>query len=119
MICLHAVPRAFAVGLGVDDHGIVFPVGDDVGPASQRSCPAAEFKSVLRLNLDFEAADFPVLDSFVDEAVWSSSHWARSKSGGLAGPVLVMGLEPDGPSAGVVAGEEEELDAWKILRLVA
>ena len=64
---LDGVAGAFVAGLGVDDDGFVFTVGNDVGPTGQRRRLAAEFKPVLRFDVHVVAADFPVSDAFVDE----------------------------------------------------
>ena len=53
--------------LRADDDGLVVPSGDKVGPAGQRCGLAAEFKSVLGVYVDVEAANFPVGDAFVEE----------------------------------------------------
>ena len=64
---LHGVAGTVVSGLGVDNDGFVFTVGDDVGLARQSCRPAAEFKPVLSLDVDVVAADFPVTDPLVDE----------------------------------------------------
>ena len=61
---LDGVVGVFVARLRVVDDGVVFTVGDDVGPARQRRGSAAEFKPVLRY--DVVAADFPVADTLVD-----------------------------------------------------
>ena len=64
---LGAAAGAVLAGLGVDDDGIVFPAGDDVGPAGQGCGSAVEFKPVLRLGVDVVATERPVGDAFVEE----------------------------------------------------
>ena len=64
---LNDVAGVLLAGLRVDDDGLVVPSGDKVGPAGQRCGLAAEFKSVLGLDVDVEAANFPVGNAFVQE----------------------------------------------------
>ena len=103
---LDGVAGAVVAGLGIDDDGFVFAVGDDVRPASQRRGLAAEFKPVLCFDVDLKAADRPVLDSLVDEGGVVEHPLGLVEVRWDAFPALVMGLEPDGPLAGVLTGEE-------------
>ncbi len=103
---LHGVAGAFLAGLGVDDDAVIFAVGDDVGPAGQRCRFAAEFKPVLSLDIDVEAADFPVGSALVEQCGMGEQPLCLVEVGRLPGPVPVVGLEPDGPFAGVLTGEQ-------------
>ena len=103
---MDGVAGAFVAGLGVDDGGFVFTVGDDVGLARQSCRPAAEFKPVLSLDVDVVGADFPVTDPLIDERGVVEQPLGPVEVRGLPGPVLVMGFVPDGPLAGVFARQE-------------
>ena len=73
---------------------------------SQRCGLAAEFKSVLGLDVDVEAANFPVGDAFVQERGVVQNPLGLVELGRGSGPALVMGLEPDGPFARVLASQQ-------------
>ena len=94
------------VSLGVDDNGFAWPVGDDVGPSGEGCGSAVELKPVLRLGVDAVAADCPVGDALVEERGVVEHPLGLVEVRRDAFPALVMGLEPDGPFAGVLAGEE-------------
>ena len=81
------------------------PAGDQVGPAGEGGGPAVEFKPVLRLGLDVVTTDGPVGDALVEEGGVVEHPLGLVEVRRDAFPALVMGLEPDGPLAGVLAGE--------------
>lgn len=102
---LNGVAGAVVASLGVDDDGLVFAVGDDVGSAGQGGGLAAELEPVLAFNVHLKPTDLPIPDSLVDEGGVFEHPLGLVEVGGLAGPVSVAGLEPNGPFAGVLAGQ--------------
>ena len=102
---LDGMAGAVVAGLGVDDDGVVFPSGDDVRSAGEGCGSAAEFKPVLSLDVDVVAADGPVGDAFVEQRGVVEHPLGLVEIGWDTFPTLVMCLEPDGPLAGVLAGE--------------
>ena len=100
---LDDVAGAFLAGLGVNDGGFIFPMGNDVRSPGQRGGPAAELRSVLDFAVDAEAADFPVSDALVEERGVVERPPGLAETRWLLGPVLVVRLEPHAPLAGVLA----------------
>ena len=67
---------------------------------------AAQPEGVLALDEDVVAVIFPFLPLLVQERRVAHQPLGLIEVRGLAGPFDVVGLEPDGPFAGVLAGEE-------------
>ena len=91
-------------GLDVDDDRLAVPLRDQVGLARQRCRPAVEFEAVLSLDVHIKATVLPVCFSLVEERGVVQHPLGLVELGRDLGPVLVMGLEPDGPLTGVLSG---------------
>ena len=103
---LDGVAGAFMTGLHVDDDRLTVPLRDQVGLARQHRCSAAELEAVLSLDVHIKATMLPVCFSLVEERGVVQPPLGLVELGRGSGPVLVMGLEPDGPLAGVLAGQQ-------------
>ena len=82
---------------------------EQVGLAGEGSGLSAEVEGVLVLNADVVASLGPLVSLLVEEARMVGKPVGLVEVGRLLGPALMVGFEPDGPLAGVLAGEQ----AWK------
>ena len=102
---LDGVAGAVVSRLGVDDDGVILSTGDDFRYAGEDRCPAVEFKRVLGLGVDGVTTEGPVGDALVEERGVVEHSLGLVEVRRDAFPALVMGLEPNGPLAGVLTGE--------------
>ena len=65
-----------------------------------------EFEAVLSLDVHIKATVLPVYFSLVEESSVVQHPLGLVELGRGSGPVLVMGLEPDGPFTRVLAGQQ-------------
>ena len=79
---------------------------DQVGLARQRCRPAVEFEAVLCFDVHIKATVLPVCFSLVEERGVVQRPLGLVEVRWDLGPVLVVGLEPDGPFARVLAGQQ-------------
>ena len=103
---LNDVTGAVLPDLHVDDDRLGVPLRDQVGLARQRCRPAVEFEAVLSFDVHIKATVLPVCFSLVEERGVVQHPLRLIEVGRDLGPVLLVGLEPDGPLAGVLAGQQ-------------
>ena len=103
---LHAVPGLLLTGLDVDDSGVFAVEHKEVGPAAQSRGSSPQPEGVLPFDVDGVAAVFRFLPLLVQQRRVAHQPLGLVEVGGLLGPFDVMGFEPDGPLAGVFAGQE-------------
>ena len=103
---LVAVPGAFGAGLDVGYEDVVVAEYQQVGLAGEDGGLAAEAEGVLTLDAGFVSALDPEVALLVEQLGVVGQPLGLVEVGGWLRPVLVMGLEPDGPLAGVLAGEQ-------------
>lgn len=100
------MPRLFLAGLDVDYEGVATAVDDQVGSAGEGGCAAAKLEAVLGFDVNVVAVFFPLGFLLVQVGGVVEQPLGLVKVTGLSGPTLVVGLEPDGLLAGVLAGQE-------------
>ena len=103
---LDAAPGLFLAGLGVHDVGVVVLDGDQVGAAREDGGASLKPEGVLLLDEDVAAVGQPAVAEVVEEGGVGELPLGGVEVRGGSDSVLVMGLEPDGPFAGVVADQE-------------
>ncbi len=85
--------------------GFAVPPGDGVRPTHNGCRPAVDFEPA-GLGVAFATAGYPVGDSLVQQCGVVEHPFGPVEVGWKPVSVLAMGLEADGPLAGVLANEE-------------
>ena len=100
---LDAVPGLFPAGLDVDDGGVTVVEHNEVGTAGQRGGLPAQPEGVLAFDENGAGVGFPLDLLLVEQRRVAHQPCGLVEVGRYPLPVLVVGLEPDGPLAGVLA----------------
>ena len=99
------VPGLYLAALDVDDEDAVVVENEQVGLAGEGGGLPAEAEGVLVLEADVVAAVGPLVSLLVEQGGMPGEPVGLVEVGGRFSLALVMGFEPDGPFARVLAGQ--------------